>query len=120
MRTAEKLDVFNRIADRIRFAIPPAAIPTTYANYQNTVGESGSRHSRQNNSGHDATDATEAQPKGQVMQRDTQRCSDACADRDRKAKFVLPISHGLCATRLQYRVPRLSSRVRQLFTIRGD
>jgi len=44
---------------------------------------SGSRHSRQNNSGHDATDATEAQPQGQVMQRDTQRCSDACADRNR-------------------------------------
>jgi hypothetical protein len=38
---------------------------------------------RANYSGHDATDATEAQPKGQVMQRDTQRCSDACADRNR-------------------------------------
>jgi hypothetical protein len=57
---------------------------------------SGSRHSRQNNSGHDTTDATEAQPQRQVMQRDAQRCSDACADRDRQAKFVLPISHGLC------------------------
>src|SRR5206468_9366380 len=45
--------------------------------------ESGSRHSRQNNSGHDATDATEAQPQRQVMQCDTQCCSDACADRDR-------------------------------------
>jgi hypothetical protein len=64
--------------------------------YQNTVRKSGSRHSRQNNSGHDTTDATEAQPQRQVMQRDTQRCSDACADRDRQAKFVLPISHGLC------------------------
>jgi hypothetical protein len=29
------------------------------------------------------------------MQCDTQCCSDACADRDRKAKFVLPISHGM-------------------------
>jgi hypothetical protein len=56
---------------------------TTHSNYRNAVRESGSRHSRQNNSGHDATDATEAQPQRQVMQYDTQCCSDACANRDR-------------------------------------
>lgn len=46
------------------------------------------------------------------MQRDTQRCSDACADRNRQAEFVSPISHGFVVTHvyvLAWRIAKINS-----------